>query len=273
MLTHVEVMSDQGALLTLSLEDTAEGYVVESIEGLDPVNATLVYSSFAQLDKSEYQSSKREKRNLVFNLEFEPTWGTNTVESLRKRLYSWFMPKSRVRLRFFEDTGLVVDIVGRVESTLSPRFAKDPDVKISIVCGESDFLGLTPVKLTGFTTAGTASTLVDYEGSVEAGLLFKLYANRTMSSFSIFHQPADDTVRQLDFAFPLIAGDVVEISTVPGSKSGHLIRAGVRSSVLFAIAPQSNWINFFIGANKIRVFSSGAQVPYSIDYLPRYGGL
>ena len=47
MLTNVQVFTDQGALLTLSLEDVSEGFVIQSIDGLDPVNATVVSSNFA----------------------------------------------------------------------------------------------------------------------------------------------------------------------------------------------------------------------------------
>ena len=60
MLTRVEVRNDHGNLLNLSLQEILGGFIVEEIQGLDPVAATIVSSSFAQLDGEQYQSSRRE---------------------------------------------------------------------------------------------------------------------------------------------------------------------------------------------------------------------
>ncbi len=56
MLIKVEARTSSGALLILPLDDVSSGYVVEEIEGLDPVKATLVSSSFAQADGEQYHT-------------------------------------------------------------------------------------------------------------------------------------------------------------------------------------------------------------------------
>lgn len=273
MLTKVEARNDQGVLLTLPLMDISEGFIIQDIEGLDPVKATLVSSSFANLDGEQYQSSRREKRNLLFTLGLEPNHVDQTVKSLRTRLYGHFMPKSNVNFRFFSDDFPTVDISGRVESFEAPLFAKDPEAKLSLLCFNPDFYDSTPVLFNGNTTSGTIETGIDYVGTVESGITFRLLVNRAISGFTIFVRSADNAIRALEFQSSLVAGDVVEINTSAGLKGATLTRAGIATSILYGISPYSNWVEMIPGVNNIRVVISGAAIPYTIQYTTKYGGL
>lgn len=276
MLDKVEVLTEQGVLLTLPLQDISQGYSVQDIDGLDPVKATIVSSTFGQMDGEQYQSSRREKRNIILTLGYEPDYIMGTVQDLRKKLYSFFMPKSRVLLRFFQTGEPVVQIYGRVESFNSPKFAKEPTAVISMLCFDPDFYNPTPVVLSGNTTSSTVETTHAYPGSVETGILFRLMVNRNdLTEFTIYHRPPDDSLRSLDFATatPLQTGDVVSISTIPGNKFVTLTRGGVDTSFLFGVSPQSDWISFFPGNNKLRVYAEGAGIPYEIEYTTKFGGL
>lgn len=273
MLTLVEVRSSQGSLLSLPLEDVSDGLILQDVEGLDPVKATIVSSSFAGMDGSQYQSSRREDRNLILKLDLEPDYITSSVRDLRKRLYKYFMPKSYVSLRFYDSDGLTVDISGRVESFESPLFTNEPEVSISILCFDPDFIDLTPVELNGMTTSGTTETLITYDGSVETGILFTLNLDRNLTEFTFYHRPPDGTLRSMEFAASLVAGDVLKISTVAGNKGANLNRSNSDSSILYGISPQSNWIELMQGDNYIRVYAEGIPIPYNITYTNRYGGL
>src|SRR5687768_8673183 len=96
MLNKVEARTDLGAMLSLPFDDISSGYLVQSIEGLDPVPANIVSTSFARLDGEQYQSSRREKRNPILRLGLEPDYTTQTVRELRNNLYRWFMPGKNV---------------------------------------------------------------------------------------------------------------------------------------------------------------------------------
>ncbi len=273
MLTKVEVRTNQGALLVLPLQDISAGYLIKDIQGLDPVRANLVSSSFARLDGEQYQSSRREKRNIVIKLGLEPDYVTKNVRELRSSLYGFFMPKSQVSLRFFTDGAPTVDIVGRVETFDSALFTKDPEVTISLLCFNPDFYTPTPVVINGSTTPGTGMTTIDYVGSVDTGIAFQLNVDRTLSEFSIVHQPSGGLVRTLGFVAPLSAGDVLRISTVSGAKGATLTRSGVQSSILYGISPYADWTTLTPGSNLIRVTAEGAAIPYTIEYTNKYGGL
>jgi hypothetical protein len=273
MLTKVEIRTVAGTMLSLPLEDTSNGIVVQDIDGLDPVKATLVSSSFAQMDGEQYHSSRREPRNITMELGLEPDYVLESVRDIRNRLYGFLMPKSRINLRFYMEDELIVDIDGRVESFESQLFSKDPKVDISVMCFQPDFVVLDAVTLVGDTVADETDTLIEYDGTVETGIVLTLNVDRTLTEFTIYHKPPDDQVRQLDFAASLELGDVVTISTIVGDKFASLLRGTTTSSILYGVSPQSNWIQLEHGDNDIRVYALGDPIPYEISYTPRYGGL
>lgn len=273
MLTKLDVSTSQGNLISFQFDDDDSGFLVQNIDGLDPVKATLTSSSFAGVDGEQYQSARRETRNIKLTVGLEPNPLTDSVRDLRKQLYGYFMPKSEVTLTFYDDDGPTVSIVGRVESFESSLFSQEPVVDISLICYDPDFIDPVIVHLTGNTTSSTSETVVEYDGTVDTGTIITLNVNRTLSDFSIYHQPPNDDLRQLDFSAPLVAGDVLVISSVVGDKGVTLTRGGVQSSLLYGMSPQSSWIEFMPGDNKIRIYAVGAGVPYTLDYLNKYGGL
>lgn len=273
MLSKVEVTTRQGNLLSLPLEDVTNGLAIEEIEGLDPVKATLVSTSFANMDGEQYQSSKRELRNIKITLAIEPDETLESVSSVRRRVYAYFMPKTEVNLRFFTDDGAPVDIVGRVESCDAPLWAQEPTAVVSILCFDPDFFNPTETQVTGATTSGTTPITINYDGSVETGIRFTLAVNRTMSDVTIYHTPPNDTLRVLEFSAPLLAGDQLIINTVTGQKFATLVRTSVSSPILYGVSPQSSWIELAPGPNLLRVYATGAAVPFTINYFKRYGGL
>lgn len=273
MLTNVQITTDQGAVLMLPLQDPSEGYLVKDIDGLDPVKANMVSSSFANLDGEQYQSSRREPRNIIFKLGLNPDYTTGSVRELRKRLYGFFMPKTRVHMRFFAEGEDPVDIYGRIETFDAPLFTREPEATISLICHQPDFYSPDPIVIAGNTVANTTEFLIDYEGDIETGIKFKLSPNRSLSEFTIYHRPADNTLRMLEFDAPLSAGDVLDISTISRAKGATLTRAGAGTPILYGVSPFANWINLYPGPNYLRVYAAGAAIPYTIEYNNKFGGL
>lgn len=278
MLAKIQVTNRQGNLLTLPFDDVENGLIVEEISGLDPTKATLVSSSIAGQDGTQHQSSKREARDIVIKLALEADYVNTTVKSLRQRLYNYFMPKTQVTLRFYEDLGSYVDIVGIIESFDSPLFTPEPEATISIHCDDPDFFDPSPFTVSGLSVSGsTGMTNVAYMGSVETGFLFTMNLDRNLTGFSIVHQVPNGDTYSLDFYPPttLLAGDRVTISTISGTKGATLRRASVDSSLLYAVSPTSKWLELEpgVGNNLIRVSAPAAGIPWNIQYVTRHGGL
>lgn len=282
LLQSFKVTNAQGSTLEFPLEDPSTGFVVRNIEGLGPVKATLVSTSFANLDGGQYHSSRREPRNIVLTLGLEPDYAVGSVQALREQLYKFFMPKTPSQLGFhlfnkFDDNLLTrtkdVTIDARIESCEPSIFTKDPAVDISMMCYDPDFVDPNPRQVVGATVSDLTEGIVSYEGSVETGVIFRLAADRNLDNFTIFHRPPDGSLVTIDFAYPLLQDDVVEISSVQGSKYVRLKRAGVESSILYAISPQSGWLELQPGDNSIRVYATGDPMEYALEYTAKYGGL
>lgn len=273
MLTKLEVRTKRGTLLTLPFYEDEGGYKVAGIDGLDPVEAVLVSSSYAGLDGEQDQSARRAARDLAIALDLEPDYVEDTITSLRKKLYSFFMPKSEVYLRFYEETGIYYDITGRVSDFDAPLFVQDADIQINLRCFKPDFVDPRIVKLTRATVANQTTFDIDYPGTVEAGVVLTLRPQRDLSSFSIYCTGEDNVTKQFDFAASLLAGDKLVVSTLRGAKGVTLTRAGSSRSYLYGRASNSSWIELSEGINKFRVFANGEPIPYDLEYMVRYGGL
>lgn len=279
MLDHVDVLSAQGDLLTLDLENPINGLVVEKIDGLDPVKATLVSSGFAQLNGRYFQASRREPRNLVIQLSLDPNYAeSQTSSSLRRSLYPYFMPETEVKLTFFTTDMVPVEISGRVETLEAMLFSKDPTVEISIMCFDPDFIAPDSTLIEGLTTNLEVETLHVYSGTIPTGFLLSLYLDREPieEQFLVYLRGPDEVTRHLfmnNLSAVLDDGDVVEINTVPGNKRITRVRLEEEASLLYTMSLESEWLQLVPGDNYIRVYAAGAPFPFSIEYVARYGGL
>jgi hypothetical protein len=275
MLTKVDIKNRRGNVLTLNMEEDNSGYQVADIDGLDPVDANLVSTSYANADGEQFQSAKRGPRNIQFKLDLDPDFDLNTYTTLRKGLYTYFMPKSQVDLRFYTSTGLYVDITGHVEDFKSPRFEQDPQVNISVMCFKPDFIDPRIIKIEGGSVSTTVPLEINYPGpgTVETGTVITLNLNRDLEEFSIYNMSQAGDLSQLDFTGDLLDGDQLVISSLRGNKGITLTRAGVSSSYLYGRTPQSGWIQLSEGINEFRVYAEGDPIPYELEYAVRYGAL
>lgn len=274
MLTEVQATSVQGSILNLPLGEVTSGIYIKEIEGLDPVKATIVSSSFPNKNGEVYQASRREPRDIKLRLGLEPDYISEEPKNVRRRLYQFFMPNTFVSLQFTDSDNLVVTISGMIESFEAPLFVPEPDVYISVRCFDPDFVDFDNlISLPGSTVSNTLDTTIVYDGSVETGIEFYLVVNRDVDEFSIYNTMPNGQFRQMNFAWPLHNGDQVNFITYPGKKSIELVRAGIKSSLLYAMSPDSSWIDFWPGTNLFRVYAEGAPINYLLYYNNRYGGL
>lgn len=274
MLTKIEVDNLQGQTLSLPLQDTSAGYTVRSIDGLDPVKATIVSAQFAQLDGSQQQGARRENRNILLRIGMEPYSGGSTVRSLRTALYNYFMPKAFLKINFFEDDVLTASITGQVESFENPLFSKDPEVAISIICFDPSFVDPSLTTVSGNTVTGSTEQTIAYSGTIEAGMIFRMTANRAMAGFAIHNRRPDGTESiLLDSTYAIANLDQIVVSTMPKNKYATLKRSSITSSILYTLATGAKWGALYPGNNYFRVVAAGAAVPFTIEYTAKYGGL
>jgi hypothetical protein len=146
-------------------------------------------------------------------------------------------------------------------------------VNLSIICFYPDFYSPESTLISGMLTSDEDPTYISYDGTVETGIELVITINRTLTELTVYHNPPNGETRTLQFVAPLVAGDVLTISTVPGNKGATLTRTGVDSSILYGVSPQSSWIELLPGSNGIRVYAEGAGIPLTIEYITKYGGM
>ena len=185
------------------------------------------------------------------------------------------MPKTQTTLKFrlSGGAGASVDISGRIETFEAPLFVKEPAVDISILCFDPDFRDPVSTVVSGSTTSGQIPSTVPYLGTVETGFTLVLNPNRPLTAFNIYHSSPDGVLNAMDFGYQLLTNDVLTISTLQGAKRVTLKRANVTTSVLYALSPQSNWLELQPGNNSFRVYAEGLSIPYTVEYVAKYGGL
>lgn len=269
----VEIVSGGYSSLQLPLQDPSQGYYIQEIEGLNPVEASIVTTKTATRNGVQYQASSQEGRSIVLHLGLDPDYISNSAVSLRRALYARLMPGREVTLRFTMDNHPIVEIVGRVESFEAAIFSQDTDSVISILCMDPDFVATSLTSFSGYSVAGTTDSVIVNNGDVPVGFLFTLAVDRTITDFSIVHSGADNVLHNMDFAAPLISGDILQINTIPGQKGAWMTRETTTASVLYGISPESPYFQLQPGPNNFRAKVAGAPIAYSVRFTERFGGL
>lgn len=275
VLTKVDVQSYAGESISFPLQNVADGFILKEVRGLDPGKASLVSSTFANMDGAQYQAARFEPRNIVMLFDLEPRYSGTSVRELRNTLYRHFMPKTPLTLGFEMDDGLAVEIEGIVEAAESPIFSSDPQFAVSVICHRPDFVDPAIKFGTGEAHPQMTYKTIEYEGSVPAGIKFILSMNAGNASNGIIlqHESPTGVVSPLTFSAALQGLDEVSINTTPGEKSAILKRAGVESSILYGVSPQSKWFQLEPGTNKIGIQVTGSQTYWEYEWYNRYGGL
>lgn len=273
MLNSVIISNATNMTFELPFGDVSSGYSVIDISGLDPVRANITTSAYATMDGEEYHSARRDKRNIVIELGMELGYTNKSIRELRNYLYNFFMPKMPVVLKFVDNQGFVYSISGRVESFTAPLFSKDPRASISILCFDPDFQDLNPVIFSGSTVSNTSETIHEYAGTTPTGVVFEITPNRAMEDLIFYQTTNSGFVRSLTLDMDFLSGDTIKISTVPGDKYVSLNRDGLETSILYALGTASTWPLLQPGSNRIRIFTEGAAIPYTITYTNKFGGL
>ncbi len=270
MLAGIEVRNAVGTLvltLPISVSIPEARYRVKDIDGLGPVKAEISTSSYASQDGGVLHAAKTGMRNIVLKLGYNVDYAANqTVEALRRDLYTYFPPKGEVTLRFLNQSYGTVEIKGIVETCDPVLFAKDPEVQISILCVDPRFTSLAPVIIDGFNNIAVNPVQVGMGGS---GFLMELFINRSISQVTIVNLLTPDIV--IEDAF--LAGDVLRVSTARGKKYVDRFR-GTNAGILNSLKSGSMAMMVDSRTTSFKVNVAGASdIPFRLTFTPNYLGV
>lgn len=247
---------------------------IRNITGLGPVKATINTTPFGSVDGETYIGSVVPKREIVLTLGLNPDWATWSMEKLRRVVYSYFMPKQRVRLVFYSDDDFpTVDIFGYTESIEPTMFSKDGELQVVVICPEPHFKAVNPTVLTG---VNNVVTMINYNGSVPTGIYVKAiqnpYPNPIPNQIVVTANSLTPALRVATAFTPLA---YFEMSSIGGDKYARFVSAtgtGVITNLLPAIT-SVGWPILIPGPNDFSLKTDGGAQTWMLMYYERFGGL
>jgi hypothetical protein len=249
---------------------------VRNIEGLDPVKADVNTSPLGSTDGSSYTGSNVASRNIVLTLGSNPDWNQWSYESLRRLLYSYFMPKRPTRLVFYSDDIVPVKIDGIVESAEDGLFSSDPEMVVSIICPNPYFIALEPQVVNGQTIRpGEDPIAIIYEGNIEAGIHVRTTHVLDPVPTSIGIQIGDPEASYFDVVAGVNSAMYFEMNSIPMEKfvQNVNIGSGVITNLLPKVEEGSSWPTLKPGSNDFSVITDVGGQDWELTYFERFGGL
>jgi len=282
VLTEVKAFSSWRSAPVLPLSDgtraEADLIQIRNIAGLDPVKASVNTSPLGAVDGTSYVGGSIPSRNIVLTLYPNPDWDTWTFESLRRLLYSYFMPKKGTRLVFYSDDMNPVEISGIVESVAVNAFSKEPELVVSIICPDPYFTAVNATVITGQTVrSGGVAKIIEYNGSIESGINVKVTSVTAPDPTDIGIQFGDPKLTYFAVTAAVSPSMYFEMSSIPMKKfvQNVNIGSGVINNLLSKVYIQegSYWPVLQPGENEFLVITNQGVQDWTLTYFERFGGL
>lgn len=253
---------------------------VRDIQGIGPVKADITSTQSATGRGELPQGVSTGKRNIVLTLGLNPNWQDQTISSLRRLLYAYFMPEQWCKLRFFSDDMPTVDIEGDVESFEPNIFSQDPEIQISILCLKPDFIDVDSTIYTGVTDDGSTELEFEYTGTVATGIELQVSRTVAVPSYTglitITLQSPDVQI----FAIDPVTIDTLKYFKLNSTKGMRRVQNvavadGAVTNLLDRMADDAVWPELKPGQNVISVAAAiaGRGQAWTLAYYNRFGGL
>lgn len=284
MIKAVTIINHMGDSIELELmRPEKSGFIVESIEGLGPVKATVNLTEIVTNDGAQYNSSRLSSRNIIIKLRFLFS-EKETIEDIRQKSYRYFPLKKKVKV-IVETDNRLCETEGIVESNEPNIFSKEEGTSISILCPNSYFYlsGENSVEKTEFAPSrelfifpfsndsltepliefahlnAVNETTIEYKGDSEIGVDIDIVALGPASDILMINTSTSQKMKIDTNRLPgggLLSGDVIHICTIRGKKSVTLTRNGKTVNALNCLAKNTDWFMLVKGNN---VFSINAE--------------
>lgn len=248
---------------------------VTNVDGLDPVKASIDVVSSGNVDGAISLESQVPTRNIVMTLRPNPDWINWTNESLRTLIYSYFIPKTLVKLIFDSDEiGVPVEILGTVESCEANPFTKDPEYIVSIVCPDPYFVTVDPVIVIGTVISQenweTSKNTITLNGNIPIGIQVRMGAGFEDEIYIQAGTPGSSS-----FHVVTTVPGYFHMGSIPLHKyiQGISAQNGSFQNLLAYLQLGSKWPVFYPGENSFAVMGSSVGNPWELKYFPKYGGI
>jgi hypothetical protein len=263
MLTSVDVQSENPFVLEIRNAMPTDSVIVEKIEGLGPPDVDLFMGDYAR-DGGYYSGRRVPPRNVTFTLRVNPNYKVNeSVSGLRNMLYKAFMDPftNTDGLSFILHDDELPDrfVQGHTEKFDTDIFSDDTVVAIAVRCPHPY---IQDVELTELPASGPTLPF-QYDGNAETGLILELHFTTGSSLTTI---ELNGKKMWLDYDF--LTNDELLIDTRRGSRKIQVTRAGVTTDILYALDPDSDWLQLHSLGNLIKLYGAvTTDIPGNFDTI------
>lgn len=141
MIKSITVTNHTDDSITIDLKNPYDsGFIIESIDGIGPVNASVNFTELATNDGAVDNSARVSYRSITLSLLFVEN---PTIEATRLNSYKYFPVKRNVTF-MIETDSRICQTKGRVESNEPDIFSEKEGCQISILCPDPYFYAAGP---------------------------------------------------------------------------------------------------------------------------------
>lgn len=276
----LKIENAKGSVLELTHNE--ENYQVADITGLNPPNANINTSNYANGDGSSFNSSRIPNREIVITV-----YINGDIQKNRLELYKHFRNKEWCKI-YFEDDERNVFIEGYVQTFEVPRFVQKQVAQISILCPNPYFKDIDTIvqsisksikrftfpfsinidKPIAFSTIELEKiTNVINDSESETGLIINVLFMGTVNKLEIRNI---DTGKNFIIDYEFIKNDKLVINCNRGSKSVILTREAVEYNLIPYVRKGATFFQLGIGDNKFSFLADEGANDMLVDINFKY---
>jgi hypothetical protein len=171
-----------------------------------------------------------------------------------------------------------VDIEGIVESVDPNIFSQDPEMQISVINHQPDFLEPDIIQLGGYvpnslTDGNPTENVLDYTGTVPTGFDLRIFSTEYKPSYNGRIVVVSGS-QVFDIASVGIdATHHFRLTTIKTARRVQRVTTAESTSLLKNVAENSKWIEFKPGENIFSIGATESGLAYELLYTNRFGGL
>lgn len=267
---------------TLELTNNEENYQVANIDGLNPPNANINVSNYANGDGSSFNSSRIPNREIVITV-----YINGDIERNRLALYKHFRNKEWCKI-YFKDDSRDVFIEGYVQAFEVPRFVQKQVAQISILCPNPYFKDIEtivqsisksikkfkfpfsinidePVAFSNIELEKVTNVINDSES--ETGLIINVLFMGTVNKLEIRNV---DTGKNFIIDYEFMKNDKLVINCNRGNKSVILTREAVEYNLIPYVRNGSTFFQLGIGDNNFSFLADEGVDDMLVDINFKY---
>jgi hypothetical protein len=280
MIEYVKVTNDIGESITLELRNPEKsGFFIRGIDGLGPTKNIINTSDSLTLDGSYFNTARASARNILLDLGFYDGFGAESgaVELARLATYRFFPIKKPIEIEIKTDNRVGIT-TGYLETNEPDIFSPSESTKISLLCPsayfyskdtiQTVFSGVTSLFEFPFENPSLTEKLIEfgqifintesnvfYNGDVNTGVVIYINCLGSANDITIINASNGETMaissaRIIEMTgSDLVAGDLIVISTIRGSKFIYLVRGGNVINILNALTVSGEWFRLDRGDN------------------------